>query len=166
MDHFARAAVAVEEESPGGPRFAREDLEHRSPGFEIVNARRKVQFGGDAELANEDFFLPFPRKVGLPSVESNFANRGWRLAKKFAEALFPGRGSFVDVPGVVAEAGDDEVGIFLREGEDLRPVGLAGSIDDHAGDAGGAGFGDELFDGNAEPIVLQVIMGVEEVHAE
>ena len=52
----------------------------------------------------------------------------------------------------------------MREGEDLGPVGFAGTVDNHAFDAVLRADGEQFRLASGEAVVLQMIVGVVKIH--
>ena len=122
------------------------------------------EFAGDAELAEKYRILDGDGGCCDPFVEAALADGGGRVFfQQFAKPVLPAGGGGVCFPRVDAEGGGDEARVPFGEGFDDRPVGLAGGVDDAAGDSGGAHGGDDGF-GISESRVVEVVVGVETKH--
>ena len=81
--------------------------------------------------------------------------------EKMEQSVAPRRGGVADVPGVKAVTGEDEV-VAAREVGDSGPIGFAGAIDDGGVDRERGEIAENAVAMRREPIVLQVVVRVEE----
>ncbi len=154
------AGVGVDEEAGGMRGEGEEDLEHGVPGVAAMEGGGEGEFAGEVELGAEDGFAVGVEGVVHAGVEADFADAGGAGGEEIAEVLEPAGAAALDEPGMDAEGADDEAGMGVGEGGDGGPVGFAGGVDMEAGEAGGAGAGEDLREMGGEARILEVGMGV------
>jgi len=168
----------MEEEAACRASRRTERLLERSPRIEAVQAGGAVLRGGEGELAVKDIELLVERgaaesgqprvvragAIEYPAVEPDLADgRTGRGGERGLEARFPGGGAVARMPGV-EPVGRSHPGGGGGECGERGPVGLAGAVGHHAGDAVCGQLAQQRAQMGREGWGVQVVVRVE-VHA-
>lgn len=162
IDHLGRAAVGMKEEAAGGDLLATDDLPEGAPGAEAMDGGGEIALDRDLQLGAEDVLLVGEVESFLPAVEADLADDAAGVELR-AEELFPVLGALGDAPWMEAVAGDDPREIAGEPGDGI-PIVVDGAIDHGAGDAEGGESFDDVRQMGGEPLVLEMVVGVEEFH--
>jgi hypothetical protein len=120
-----------------------------------------AELAGEPQLSEEDGSLGIDRGMGNPLIQPALADGGARvLFQQAAEIFLPSASGGVGVPRVDAEGGKHEIRLAGSEFFDVRPIVLAGGVDDAPTDAGGAHGGDERRR-IAQARVVQVVVRID-----
>lgn len=175
-DEFHGASVGVEKETSGGQSGSdAKGVVKRTPGVDAMDGGGAVPRGGEGELCGEYVELFFERRaaetgetrvvgtgaVGHPAVETDLADGGGRMSVECSgERGEPVGGTIADMPRMKAEAWCDPGGMRVGEGEDLRPVGFRGAVDDGAAETEGRKLDGDFYPVRDEPLVVEMIVCV------
>ena len=151
------AGVGVEEERGEGG-FVLQELQERSPGFEAMDGEGALEFTRELELGAEAVELLGEVEGGLPAVEPALSDGGVGMFEQaFAQGVEPVWRAVRHLPGMETEGGGEMVGMLGAEFGYLGPVLFAGAVDQHVGDAGGSGLGEN---GSRVGELLEMVVGI------
>lgn len=104
-----------------------------------MDAHRQIPLRGQLQLSHENFLLTGVRQIRFPAIQADLSDGGGRLIEELDELFLPVGRALLDVPRVIAEAGEDSDARGLvcvtSQRQHLRPILFARPVHDHAGHA-------------------------------
>ena len=180
VHQFGRPCVAMQQETPRKAWSPPQAIPQGPPGLQAMQGDRKATRRCHVQLLIKHLQLDVqwsrPLRPGThrqatfqgliqdPTVESHLTESHSRgVIQTFDQGLAPDIRPRRHPPRVQPEGGDHR-GTLFGQPPDLRPIGFAGSIDDHAGNALSGRIGHDSNRIMTQPRILQVIMGIEPTH--
>ena len=177
---FGRPAVAVQQETPRKARSPPQAIQQGSPSLQAMQGDGEATRLCQVQLHLEHLQLDFqwsrslrpgthrqatlPGLIQDPTVQSHLTqSHSGGVIQTLDQNLAPGSRPRRHPPRVQPKGGNHRRALFGQP-PDLRPIGFASSIDDHAGNPMRSRGGHHPDGIMTQPGILQVIMGIEPTH--